>query len=86
MPDFTPSFTTIVEFFVVWVIWRGIVVRWFSEIIRKHAMEPSGKWLRKYVIRSQREMAIWLHYRNKALNKGHQCRLMECDDEWCRLI
>lgn len=63
-----------IEWLVVYVIIRGIFARWLSDKIRNH------------FIKTQRELAIWMHYQNKALNKGHKCKLRECDEDGCRLI
>lgn len=55
--------------------------------LKKYIFSPIWKWIKTRTITSQREAAIFLHYRNKAHRKGHQHKNpMICEDDRCRLI
>ena len=55
--------------------------------LRKYVLNPSSLSMKKFFIKTHREAAIWLHYRNKAHNKGHQHKNpIICDDDRCKLI
>lgn len=69
---------TVAEFFIFYVLVRGVIAYWLAKQVRKHG--------RRYLLRTQREIAIWLHFRNKQLNKGHQCKFDECEDELCKIV
>ncbi len=73
--------------------------KWYGEELNKYVFAPLIIRLKKYflspiaaafrhrLIRSQREAAIWLHYRNKAHDKGHQHKNpIICKDDKCRFI
>jgi hypothetical protein len=84
-PSF-PSLHTIIEFIVIWVIWRGVIVRRLSNVVEKHILIPFVRWLKIKLIHSRQDATLYLHYFNKSMNKGHQCKFKECDDDWCRMI
>lgn len=55
--------------------------------VRKYFLTPVYSWIKNRFIKTQREAAIWLHYRNKAHNKGHQHKNpIICEDDRCRII
>lgn len=75
----------VVDFFVTTVIIRGIIARKISE-----GMMILGRmiWrrMRTHIIKTERDLAIFLHYQNKALNHGHRCKIDDCDDGKCSLF
>jgi hypothetical protein len=55
--------------------------------LRKYFFTPVASSIRKHLIKTQKEAAIWLHYRNKAHGHGHQQKNpIICTDGKCRLI
>lgn len=69
----------LVEFLVITVFLKYIVLRWVAEKLAKLFMH--------FFVRTEREAAIWLHYRNKAMHRGHQHHTpVECYEGRCRVI
>lgn len=66
-----------------------MVRRWLGEEITKYIISPISSRLKKYIlmplykklkkslIKTERDAAIYLHYRNKALNNGHSHKSKE---------
>jgi hypothetical protein len=63
------------EWFIVAVVFKFIILKWVAEKTKALFM--------KLFVRTEHDMAIWLHYRNRAMNKGHQHPLEKCDDGRC---
>lgn len=76
-----------------------LIRKWFGEELSKYVFKPIIKrlkqyflsplyrWFKNHLIRTQREAAIWLHYKNKAKRQGHQHKNpMTCNDDRCKLI
>lgn len=82
MTDFIDSIATIgsfllkaIEFFFFTIVVKYIVVRWIAEKTKKYFV--------KFFVVSEREVAIWMHYRNKAMDAGHTDPIHKCDDGRC---
>lgn len=76
----------LIEFFFAYIIMRGIIAPFITMLFKKYALHPLFNYFKKHFLRTEREVAIWLHYRNKAINKGHNHDLMKCDDGQCTKI
>ncbi len=67
------------EFLLFTVVFKYIIVHWIAEQL--------VRIFKYFFVRSKREVAIWIHYRNQAMNKGHKHDTpIDCEDEWCRII
>ena len=80
------AFDNILELFISYIIMRGIIVPFIVMLFRKYLLDPSVRWFKQRYLKTERDIAIWLHYRNKAMNKGHNHELVNCDDGQCRKI
>lgn len=70
---------TAFEFVVVTIFIKQIMGRWLADKITRV--------FQKFFVKSRREAAIWLHYRNKALNKGHTHKTpIRCEDDACKIF
>lgn len=85
----------IFKFLIEVIIIRGILSRkvgiWIDKHIfdrlQKRFIDPFMKLIRSRLVTTHREAAIWLHYWNKAHQKGHQHKNpIVCNDDRCRLI
>lgn len=66
----------LVEWFIVAVVFKFIILKWVAE--------KTKAIFKLLLIRTARDMAIWLHFMNKAMNKGHQHPQPKCDDGQCK--
>lgn len=55
-----------IEFILFTVIVKYIIGKWIAEQILK--------LFKRYVLRTESDVAKWLHYRNKALHKGDKLK------------
>lgn len=77
----------LIDFFILYIILRGIIAPFLTSLFKRFLLEPIANWFKHHFIRTEREMAIWLHYKNKALNKGHHHHHLEdCNDGMCKII
>ena len=76
----------LLTFAVEFVIIRGVIAPFFTGLFKNYILAPLGRWFKNDFIRTERELAIWMHYRNKSMNVGHNHNLNKCDDGMCRLI
>lgn len=77
----------IVEIFISYIILRGVVAPFVTTLFKKYFIKPLIAYLKTHFVRTERELAIWLHYKNKALNVGHHHRqLKKCEDGLCKLV
>lgn len=75
------------ELFFIYIIVRGIIAPFIANGFKMFVLNPLLRLFANHYIKTERELAIWLHYRNKALNKGHHHKhLGDCEDGKCRLI
>lgn len=71
--------STVVEFLLVTVLFKAIIVRWFADILMK--------LIKKFFIKTKREITIWNHYHNRALKNGHAHKhVTNCSDGECALL
>jgi hypothetical protein len=69
----------VIEFLVVTVFFKYILLRWVAEKL--------AKYFQQFFVRTERETAIWLHYRNRALGIGHQHKTpIRCSEGLCRIV
>jgi len=81
------NFTQFTEFIVIYVIFRGIFSKWLGAKLVDYVFNPFGRFLKKRLIKTERDVAIWMHYRNRALHKGHAHHdPITCRDGMCILI
>lgn len=75
------------EFIVIFVIFRGIFSKWLGSYFVKYFFSPISRWIKRRLIKTERDVAIWMHYRNKALHKGHQHHNpVTCNEDGCIII
>jgi hypothetical protein len=60
---------TIGEFVGTYIILRGIFARWLSELIQKYLLAPFFKLLKNKLIKSERDLAYFLHSYNECITK-----------------
>lgn len=73
------TITDFLEFLLFTVLVKAIIVHWLADQIIKI--------LKLLFIRTNRDIAIWLHYYNRALNKGHKhINSHTCSQDNCTLI
>lgn len=76
-----------IEIFLTYILLRGVVAPYVTTLFKRYVLSPLGEYLRAHFIRTERELAIWLHYKNKSLNVGHHHdRLKKCDDGMCKIV
>lgn len=75
------------DYFIIFVLFRSVFSKWLAGLVTDKLLKPVGKWIVKRLVRTERDLAIWLHYRNKAMRKGHvHDSPLECNDGRCLLI
>lgn len=66
-----------IEFVVVTVIFKVIIVHWLADKLLA--------LLKFILVRSERQAVIWVHYYDKALGRAHKYPSpMECQDGLCK--
>lgn len=70
------------DFFFTIIIVRGILARRIGDVVNS-ALTRLFTLLRLRLVRSEHDLAVWVHYQNKAANKGHRHPLNKCDDGKC---
>ena len=76
----------VVDFFVSGVLVRGILARKVS-VALEQLFSVIGARIKKWLIRNEKDLAIWLHYQNKAMNNGHRDKTpIECEQGKCQLF
>lgn len=75
------------HFLVIGVVLRGIFSKWLGIKLVKYFFEPLVRRAIKRLTTTEREIAIWLHHRNRALGHGHNHKSpIVCLDGKCRII
>lgn len=75
--SFTDTVGNIVEFVIVTVLFKVIVVHWIADRILA--------LLKFMLVRSERQAVMWIHYYDKALGHAHQYpNPAECQDGLCK--
>ena len=81
------NFVELIDYIVIYVIFRGIFSKWLGNKLIDTVFAPLGKFMKKRLIKTERDVAIWMHYKNKAMNKGHNHDdPFICDDGKCILL
>lgn len=80
-----PTLRLAFDFFVVIILIRGILARRISDSVNIALTKLFAAFQARYV-RSERDFAVWLHYKNKAADRGHKHHLADCDDDKCSMI
>lgn len=65
----------LVEWFIVVVVFKFIILKWVAD-------QTKALFI-KIFVRTEYDLAVYLHYRNKAMNKGHHHPIAVCDDDKC---
>lgn len=65
---------------LAWLFFTTIVIKY---IVVKWVAEKTRIILFKMFVKSSRDLAVWLHYFNRRVDKGHQHPLPKCDDGQC---
>ena len=77
----------LLKFFVEIILIRGILSRKMGIWIDEKFLTPFSGWIKIRLVTTEREAAIWMHYQNKALRKGHShVNPQSCKDGRCILI
>lgn len=67
------------EFLFFTVIIKYIVLKWVAERLLT--------MFKRFFVTTERAAAIWMHYVNQALNKGHRHDTpIDCEDDRCRIV
>lgn len=74
------------ELFFSYIIIKGVIAPRVTDLFKKYILNPAYKWFTKTFVRTSREATIWLHYRNKAMNKGHDHSIEDCSDGKCVIL
>lgn len=61
----------IIEFFIGYVLIRGVAAPMATNVFKKYFMNPILRFITRDFIKTERELAIWVHRRNLALNPNH---------------
>lgn len=69
--DLPNTFEQLIAWLIVGVIFRGVFSKWLGVQMTKRFFAPLFRWLQRKLIKTERDVAIFIHYRNRALNKGH---------------
>ena len=82
----TPTVRLVFDFFVGIIIIRGIIARKITTAIEQLGGKISAA-LKKRLVRTERDMAIWVHYINQSVDKGHDdTSPIDCEDGACKLV
>jgi hypothetical protein len=72
------------ELFFTYIIMRGIVVPIIAGAFKKSVFNPVVKYFHKHFLKTERDIAIYLHNKNKGLHKGHNHKnIFECEEGVC---
>lgn len=79
---------TIGEYLLLHIFIRGLISPFVVEKLKKYIIHPLGNWSKHRLIKTERELAVWMHYQNKRRNPthDHNKRIIQCDDGLCRFI
>lgn len=83
----------VLDFLVLYVIVRGIIVPmlagWFKKFflmpLKKLLLDPIIRYFCKRFIRGEKDLIIWMHWLNKGMNQNHKHSMYKCTDEKCAL-
>lgn len=65
----------------------GITPLKISEALIMYVLIHAIIWASmKFLKRTERSMAIWLHHKNRALEKGHGRSVVECNEDTCVIL
>lgn len=79
--------TELLKFFVDIIIIRGILSKKFASFIDKKFITPMWRAVVRAFIKTDRDIFIWMHYRNRAAKHGHRHKnVNNCNDGACRLL
>lgn len=82
----TPTARVFFDFFVVVILIRGIIARKISTAIEQ-MWNKLVALLKKKLVKTERDMAIWIHYQNQAMNKGHHDDTpIDCEEGGCSIV
>lgn len=75
------------ELFLSYVILRGIVVPIVVDRFKRLILLPSADMVKNHLLRTERDVAIWLHHMNRAYDKGHDHRhVTHCNEGDCKKL
>lgn len=74
----TSAWPHIWDFLIVGVLYKAIITRWLANILMS--------WGKRHLLKSNDQRALWFHYRDKAMNSGHQVHPDACTDGLCGQI
>lgn len=69
---------TLWDLVIIGVIYKVIIAHWIADQIMT--------WAKKKLIKSKRQLALWIHFRDKAMNRGHKEDPQLCFDGLCKEV
>jgi hypothetical protein len=81
-----PTARVMFDFFVGIILIRGILARKITTALEQLGNKIAGL-LKKRLVKTERDMAIWVHYHNQAMNRGHhQDTPIDCEEDRCNIV
>jgi len=63
------------EWVIIGILYKAIFAHWAADMIMK--------WSKKQLIQTKEQLALWFHFRDKAMNRGHAAEPSKCVDGLC---
>ena len=70
------------NFLIFTVLVKYIITKWLAD----KTIKSFNFLFVKFFIKTKEEMAIWLHYLNKHVDKNHTHSTIECPDGQCKIV
>ena len=77
----------IIRDFLLLAVVQRLFAGYITDLLKKYLINPIAKWFLYSFIHTEKELAIWMHYKNKSLDSGHDDHeLGVCADGLCARI
>lgn len=86
LEELPKNLSELIHYIIIYVIFRGIFSKWLAGKFVDVLFEPIVDFFKKRLIKTERDVAIWMHYKNKARHQGHNHNPHECRDGRCILL
>lgn len=63
------------EWVIIGILYKAIFAHWAASMLMK--------WGKRRIIQSKEQLALWFHFRDRAMNRGHQLDPDVCMDGLC---
>ena len=63
------------EWVIIGILYKAIFAHWAADMIMK--------WSKRRLIQTKEQLALWFHFRDKAMRRGHDADPLICLDGLC---